>query len=48
MSGIKGKTIAITGLASGTGEATALLLAERGAQVVVGDLQGAQLADLAT
>ncbi|HXD34862.1 MAG TPA: SDR family oxidoreductase [Pyrinomonadaceae bacterium] len=36
MSGIKSKVIAITGASSGIGEATALLLAERGAKVVLG------------
>ncbi|AQA09959.1 SDR family oxidoreductase [Streptomyces malaysiensis] len=36
MSGIKGKVVAITGASSGIGEATALLLAERGATVVLG------------
>lgn len=36
MSGIKGKVIAITGASSGIGEATALLLAECGARVVLG------------
>src|SRR6266568_4720322 len=36
MSGIDGKVIAITGASSGIGEATALLLAERGAKVVLG------------
>jgi NADP-dependent 3-hydroxy acid dehydrogenase YdfG len=36
MSGIKGKVIAITGASSGIGEATALLLTERGAKVVLG------------
>lgn len=36
MSGIKGKVVAITGASSGIGEATALLLAERGASVVLG------------
>jgi NADP-dependent 3-hydroxy acid dehydrogenase YdfG len=36
VSGIEGKVIAITGASSGIGEATALLLAERGAAVVLG------------
>jgi NADP-dependent 3-hydroxy acid dehydrogenase YdfG len=36
MSGIKGKVIAITGASSGIGEATAVLLAGRGAKVVLG------------
>jgi NADP-dependent 3-hydroxy acid dehydrogenase YdfG len=36
MSGIDGKVVAITGASSGIGEATALLLAERGAAVVLG------------
>jgi NADP-dependent 3-hydroxy acid dehydrogenase YdfG len=36
MTGISGKVIAITGASSGIGEATARLLAERGAAVVVG------------
>jgi NADP-dependent 3-hydroxy acid dehydrogenase YdfG len=36
MSNIKGKVIAITGASSGIGEATARLLAERGAHVVAG------------
>ena len=36
MSNISGKVIAITGASSGIGEATAKLLAERGAKVVVG------------
>lgn len=36
MSGIKDKVIIITGASSGIGEATALLLAERGAKVVLG------------
>jgi NADP-dependent 3-hydroxy acid dehydrogenase YdfG len=36
MSGIEGKVVAITGASSGIGEATALLLAGRGAGVVLG------------
>ena len=36
MSGIKGKVIAITGASSGIGEATARLLAQKGAHVVLG------------
>lgn len=36
MSGIEGKIVAITGASSGIGEATALLLAERGAKIVLG------------
>ena len=36
MLGIEGKVVAITGASSGIGEATALLLAERGASVVLG------------
>lgn len=36
MSHIEGKVVAITGASSGIGEATALLLAERGAKVVLG------------
>src|SRR6266436_9126007 len=36
MSGIQGKVVVITGASSGIGEATALLLAERGAKVVLG------------
>src|SRR5580765_7664138 len=36
MSGIQDKVVVITGASSGIGEATALLLAERGAKVVLG------------
>ena len=36
MPGIKGKVVAITGASSGIGEATAILLAGRGARVVLG------------
>src|SRR5216683_6406358 len=36
MSGIQSKVVAITGASSGIGEATALLLAEHGAKVVLG------------
>jgi len=36
MSGIEGKVVVITGASSGIGEATALLLAERGAKLVLG------------
>src|ERR1700730_13012763 len=36
MAGIKGKVAVITGASSGIGEATALMLAERGAKVVLG------------
>ena len=35
-SGIKDKVVAITGASSGIGEATALLLSERGMKVVLG------------
>ena len=34
MDGIKGKVVVITGASSGIGEATAVMLAERGANVV--------------
>ncbi|MHC5259505.1 SDR family oxidoreductase [Streptomyces sp. UC4497] len=47
MSGIEGKVVAITGAGSGIGEATALLLAERGAKVVLAARRTERLADLA-
>jgi NADP-dependent 3-hydroxy acid dehydrogenase YdfG len=43
MSEITGKVVAITGASSGIGEATALLLAERGAKVVLGARRSDQL-----
>jgi NADP-dependent 3-hydroxy acid dehydrogenase YdfG len=47
MSGIQGKVVVITGASSGVGEATALLLAERGAKVVLAAREPDRLADLA-
>ncbi|MEW2521121.1 SDR family oxidoreductase [Actinacidiphila alni] len=44
---VKGKVVVITGASSGIGEATALLLAERGAKVVLGARGAEKLADLA-
>ena len=38
MEGIEGKVVAITGAGAGIGEATARLLWERGAKLVLGDL----------
>jgi NADP-dependent 3-hydroxy acid dehydrogenase YdfG len=47
MTGITGKVVAITGSSSGIGEATALLLAARGAKVVLGARRETQLEALA-
>jgi len=47
MSGVKDKVIAITGASSGIGEATALLLASRGAKLVLGARGEERLAALA-
>ncbi|MFD6180380.1 SDR family oxidoreductase [Streptomyces goshikiensis] len=45
--GIDGKVVAITGASSGIGEATALLLAARGARLVLGARRSDRLTDLA-
>jgi NADP-dependent 3-hydroxy acid dehydrogenase YdfG len=47
MNGINGKVVAITGASSGIGEATARLLAERGATVVLGARRIERLDDIA-
>ncbi|GAA5088461.1 NADP-dependent 3-hydroxy acid dehydrogenase YdfG [Thermocatellispora tengchongensis] len=47
MSAIRGKVVAITGASSGIGEATARLLAERGAAVVLGARRAERLDEIA-
>jgi NADP-dependent 3-hydroxy acid dehydrogenase YdfG len=47
MTGIEGKVVAITGASSGIGEATAGLLAERGARVVLGARRVERLDEIA-
>jgi NADP-dependent 3-hydroxy acid dehydrogenase YdfG len=47
MTGIAGKVVAITGASSGIGEATARLLADRGARVVIGARRTERLDDTA-
>lgn len=47
LEGVEGKVVAITGAGSGIGEATALLLAERGAKVVLGARRSERLEALA-
>jgi NADP-dependent 3-hydroxy acid dehydrogenase YdfG len=47
MSGIEGKVVAITGASGGIGEATAHLLAERGARLVLGARRTDRLSEVA-
>jgi NADP-dependent 3-hydroxy acid dehydrogenase YdfG len=47
MAGIEGKVVVITGASSGIGESTALLLAERGAAVVLGARRTERLDEVA-
>jgi NADP-dependent 3-hydroxy acid dehydrogenase YdfG len=47
MNGIEGKVVAIAGASSGIGEATARLLAERGASIVLGARRVERLDDIA-
>ena len=44
----QGKNVLITGAASGIGRATAILFAEEGARVTIGDMNGAGLEETAT
>ncbi|MCX4636557.1 SDR family oxidoreductase [Streptomyces platensis] len=46
MAGIEGKVVAVTGAGSGIGAATALLLAERGARLVLGGRRSERLAEV--
>ena len=47
MTGVEGKVVAITGASSGIGEATARLLAERGARVILGARRVERLDEIA-
>lgn len=46
MSNVKNKVIAITGASSGIGEASAKLLAQNGAKVVLGARRGQKLEEI--